>query len=103
MSPADVELAKALITAGGQLVALAVEWFRTGQRPPADRVAAVWATLEQARAKLTTDAAADERWGAAHASTEPPPSPYGASTIYLSGPPAGASTIVVPPGPHEDP
>lgn len=81
MSPADVELAKALITAGGQLVALAVEWFRTGQRPAAERIAVVWADVEQARAKLATDAAADERWGAARASTLPPPEvpadPYG--------------------------
>lgn len=62
MSPADVELAKLIIGAGGELISLAVDWFRTGQRPPAERVEAVWATVEQAKAKLATDAAADARW-----------------------------------------
>jgi hypothetical protein len=62
MSPADVELAKIFIAAGGELIGLAVEWFRTGERPKPERVAKVWTEVAQAKAKLETDAAADARW-----------------------------------------
>lgn len=62
MTVADVELAKALFSAGGALVSMAVEWFSTGKRPPPERVAVVWAAVEQAKAKMQTDAAADARW-----------------------------------------
>lgn len=62
MSPQDIELAKVLAGAGAELIKLAVEWFSTGNRPAPERVEAVWASVEQARAKIATDAAADARW-----------------------------------------
>jgi len=62
MSPADIELAKILTTAGIELVKVATEWFATGKRPPPERVEKAWASIEQAKAKIITDAAADARW-----------------------------------------
>lgn len=62
ISAADVELAKALASAGATLVSMAIEWFSTGKRPPPDRVAVAWASVEQVKAKMQTDAAADARW-----------------------------------------
>lgn len=62
MSPTDIELAKILTTAGIELVKVATEWFATGKRPPPERVEKAWVSIEQAKAKLITDAAAAERW-----------------------------------------
>jgi hypothetical protein len=62
MSPADVELAKALTKAGFELISMAAEWFQTGQRPKPKRVEEVWSKLAQETAKHETDAAERARW-----------------------------------------
>lgn len=58
----DIQTARILIRTGYEIVTMAVEWLQTGKRPPAKRVEEVWASVEQLKAKLLTDAAADARW-----------------------------------------
>lgn len=59
----DNAIISLIITGAKEALAMVAEWITSGQRPSPKRVAEVWSHLEQARAKLDTDAAARARWG----------------------------------------
>lgn len=70
MSPADAELAKALILAGVEIGKIVVDLVG-GKKVEPRRVRAVWADIEQALAKHETDEAERERWPEAERATVP--------------------------------
>lgn len=63
ISPQDIEAVRLVFAAAKSLFDFGAEWIASGKRPPPKRVKEVWSTLEQAKAKLDTDAAAAARWG----------------------------------------
>jgi hypothetical protein len=88
----EIEVAKLIVGAGVELIRIAGEWIATGKRPDPKRVEEVWSTLEQARAKLETDRAADERYGPRETDELVDPFPRQ---------PIDASAPTVPPNPFE--
>lgn len=59
----DADIIRLILAGVVEAIRLVGDWMATGRRPSPERVEAVWSQLEQAKAKLETDAAARERWG----------------------------------------
>lgn len=58
----DVQIAGLIISAALELLGMGKDWL-SGKPPTPERVEAVWASLEQVKAKLHTDAIRRARFG----------------------------------------
>lgn len=66
----ELEIARLVIVGALELLELGKDWL-AGKPPTPQRVEAVWASLEQVRAKMRTDALERERYGRSEDETRP--------------------------------